>query len=182
MTTLSLSIGTSVLWYLSHRLIKASKSACLSNEIFKAFLQVITEGGVWLAVLLRLVPVIPYSLCSVILGLTDLPFLSVLISAVGSVPGTVIFCWIGADNDDIHSILDGHRSRDRRDTVILCCTVVGLLIVTLYLVTHIRKHLTSLTKSKFVNKNSLQVRPLRYAAPSGEPLIQLSVISHIAQG
>eukprot|EP01054_Gregarina_sp_Poly1_P003665 Gregarina_sp_Poly_1__3664@NODE_207_length_11414_cov_43_030493_g184_i0_p4_GENE_NODE_207_length_11414_cov_43_030493_g184_i0NODE_207_length_11414_cov_43_030493_g184_i0_p4_ORF_typecomplete_len363_score29_89SNARE_assoc/PF09335_11/2_4e14SNARE_assoc/PF09335_11/1_1e03_NODE_207_length_11414_cov_43_030493_g184_i038754963 len=168
-TTASLCLGTTLLFFVSRKLLKGRLMPYVRHSLLlNAFLDVLTEGGLCLAITLRLVPIMPFSLGNVLFGLTDLPFWPVLISVLGTLPGTFLFCWIGADCQNVRSILAGERQSDIRDTVVTVGTLLSIAVIVYYLVTRIRLRLTlaaegKVDKAKSVLSSSTfrPYRPLR---------------------
>eukprot|EP01055_Gregarina_sp_Pseudo9_P001279 Gregarina_sp_Pseudo_9__1278@NODE_184_length_3775_cov_18_334850_g167_i1_p2_GENE_NODE_184_length_3775_cov_18_334850_g167_i1NODE_184_length_3775_cov_18_334850_g167_i1_p2_ORF_typecomplete_len352_score53_50SNARE_assoc/PF09335_11/3_6e15SNARE_assoc/PF09335_11/9_1e02DUF2275/PF10039_9/2_8e02DUF2275/PF10039_9/4_2e03DUF2275/PF10039_9/2_6MadM/PF03818_13/1_7e03MadM/PF03818_13/0_82FtsL/PF04999_13/7_6e03FtsL/PF04999_13/0_56DUF3357/PF11837_8/3e02DUF3357/PF11837_8/1_5e04DUF3357/PF11837_8/1_9_NODE_184_length_3775 len=160
-TTASLCLGTALLFFVSRNLLKARLLPHLRHlTLMQAFLDVLSDGGLWLALLLRLVPVMPFSLGNVIFGLTDLPFPSVLLSVIGTLPGTFLFCWIGADCTNIQSILEGRRESDTRDTLVTAFTLVLLAILVFYIVSQIRQRIATAAENKVEMQTSQQSKLL----------------------
>lgn len=67
-----------------------------SNAKFKAVDRAIAKEGAKIVFLLRLTPVMPFSLGNYLFGLTGIPFWHyVLASWIGMIPGTILYVYIG---------------------------------------------------------------------------------------
>eukprot|EP00923_Selenidium_pygospionis_P004762 GHVN01007901.1.p1 GENE.GHVN01007901.1~~GHVN01007901.1.p1 ORF type:complete len:187 (-),score=16.20 GHVN01007901.1:947-1507(-) len=77
------------------------------NTFYRSFMSAVSEGGTCFVALLRLSPVIPFSLSNYLLGLTALPLHSVLIGACASTPLVLIMIWIGTAISDLRVIESG---------------------------------------------------------------------------
>lgn len=91
--------------------------------------------GFRIVLLLRLSPIVPFSILNYALGLTRVRFRDYLFASVGSIPGTFVFVSAGRLAGDLATVAAGESSPDSRSKMILLgiglvATVTVLTIVT----------------------------------------------------
>jgi hypothetical protein len=73
------------------------QATIVSNKTFYMFSVTALQGnGLKIMILLRLSPLIPYNALDYMSGVTAIPLWSYALALIGILPGTVMFCFIGA--------------------------------------------------------------------------------------
>ena len=77
--------------------------------------------------MLRLCPLVPFSILNFCVGFTSLTWFNFIISLIGIIPSTVIYVYIGTGISDITDALDGKK--DLYDnTIVLSTAILGSLL------------------------------------------------------
>jgi uncharacterized membrane protein YdjX (TVP38/TMEM64 family) len=108
------------------------------NRNFQAIDRAIAEKGWKVVVLLRLSPLVPFSLSNYLYGLTGIRFSQfILASWVGMLPGTILYVYLGAAGQSIG------RARERSvwECVLVGAGLIASLVVTLLLARVAKKEL-----------------------------------------
>jgi uncharacterized membrane protein YdjX (TVP38/TMEM64 family) len=93
------STTTAALAFLIARHLARERVAAMArgNEKFEAIDRAIAEKGWKVVALLRLSPVVPFSLSNYLYGLTPVRFLPYLVTSwLAMLPGTILYVWLGA--------------------------------------------------------------------------------------
>jgi uncharacterized membrane protein YdjX (TVP38/TMEM64 family) len=91
----------------------------------------IGERGLTISVLLRLSPVIPFTVLNYSLGLTRIRFRDFLLGSVGMIPAVFMYASAGAAAGELMSVLTGARpARSTQAYVLLCCGLAATVAVT----------------------------------------------------
>jgi len=142
------SVTAAALAFLISRYVarKRIESLAGKNEKFKAVDRAIGEQGWKLVFLLRLSPLIPFSLSNYFYGLTAVKFWPyVLASWIGMIPGTVLYVYLGTvGKAGVESAAGGHH-RSPAEWAFLIVGLIATLVVTLWVTQIARK---ALQKSK----------------------------------
>lgn len=103
-----------------------------ANPKFKAIDEAVASGGLRLVILLRLSPLFPFNLLNYTLGLTRVSLRDfVLGSAIGMVPGTFLYLYIGSLVTSASQLLSGDRpSAGPLGTALYVAGLVATLAVT----------------------------------------------------
>jgi hypothetical protein len=77
--------------------------------------------------MLRLCPLVPFSVLNFCVGFTSLTWFNFVISLIGIIPSTVIYVYIGTGISDITDAFDGKK--DLYDnTIVLSTAIIGSLL------------------------------------------------------
>jgi uncharacterized membrane protein YdjX (TVP38/TMEM64 family) len=127
-------IGASLAFLISRYLARSKiESLANKNEKFKAVDRAIGEQGWKLVFLLRLSPLIPFSLSNYLYGLTAVRFWSyVLASWIGMLPGTVLYVYLGAFGKAGFESAAGERTKSPAEWAFLVIGLIATLAVTLW--------------------------------------------------
>jgi uncharacterized membrane protein YdjX (TVP38/TMEM64 family) len=134
-------IGASLAFLIS-RYVARSKIEALANknEKFKAIDRAIGEQGWKLVFLLRLSPLIPFSLSNYFYGLTAVRFWPyVLASWIGMLPGTLLYVYLGAVGKAGVESAAGGRTRSPAEWAFLVIGLIATLAVSLWVTQIARK-------------------------------------------
>lgn len=125
------------------------KSKAEGSEKFRAIDQAVGEQGWKLVGLLRLSPVVPYSLSNYFYGLTAVKFWPyVLASWIGMLPGTVLYVYLGAvGKAGLQAAAGEDAGRSPLEWVFLGAGLVVTIIVTVW-VTKIARNALEKTEAK----------------------------------
>lgn len=72
-----------------------------SYPIILAFDRAMQNNGFYIMLLLRLSPLVPYNALDYLSGITSISLYDYTLAMVGLIPGTVVFCFIGATASDV---------------------------------------------------------------------------------
>ena len=102
-----------------------------SNPRFGAIDRAIGENGWKIVGLLRLSPLVPFNLSNYFYGITSISFGAyVLVSAIGMIPGTLLYAYLGAIGQA--SVSGGGAHRSIWQTVLLGVGLVATIVVTIF--------------------------------------------------
>jgi uncharacterized membrane protein YdjX (TVP38/TMEM64 family) len=119
---------------------KKIESLASKNEKFKAVDRAIGEQGWKLIFLLRLSPLIPFSLSNYFYGLTAVKFWPYLLASwIGMLPGTVLYVYLGVVSKAGLESAAGGRTRSPAEWAFLIIGLIATLIVTLWVTQIARK-------------------------------------------
>ncbi len=103
----------------------------------KALEQGISREGLKLVLLTRLSPVFPFSLLNFIYGVTQVSFKDYSIGLIGILPGTILFCGLGAIAGDIARFGEVLSSQDKSlASLVIRIVSVSATIVTVFILTN----------------------------------------------
>ena len=127
-------IGAALAFLISRYVARSKIEAIASrNEKFKAVDRAIGEQGGKLVFLLRLSPLIPFSLSNYLYGLTAVRFWPyVLASWIGMLPGTVLYVYLGAVGKAGFESAAGDRTKSPLEWAFLVIGLIATLAVTLW--------------------------------------------------
>jgi uncharacterized membrane protein YdjX (TVP38/TMEM64 family) len=127
-------IGASLAFLISRYFARSKIEAIANkNEKFKAIDRAIGEQGWKLVFLLRLSPLIPFSLSNYLYGLTAVRFWPyVLASWIGMLPGTVLYVYLGAVGKAGFESAAGGRTKSPLEWTFLVIGLIATLAVTLW--------------------------------------------------
>ena len=74
-----------------------------------AFDKAIKTEGLFLLFMLRLCPLVPFSVLNFCVGFTSLTWFNFIVSLMGIIPSTVIYVYIGTGISDIADAFDGKK-------------------------------------------------------------------------
>ena len=104
----------------------------LRYKLFQAIDRALENNGLKIMILLRLSPLIPYTALDYMSGLTSISFWVYLLALVAILPGTIMFCFMGATASSISSGGDNETTK----TVSLVLGVIfalgGVLVASYY--------------------------------------------------
>lgn len=137
-------IGSSLAFLCGRYLVrKRIESATKGNKKFKAIDNAIGQQGWKIIGLLRLSPLIPFNLSNYFYGVTAVKFLPyVLASAVGMLPGTLLYAYLGGAGK---AGLSGGSGQSPLKYVLLGVGLLATIAVTIF-VSHIAKNALARTK------------------------------------
>jgi uncharacterized membrane protein YdjX (TVP38/TMEM64 family) len=138
------SVAAAALAFLISRYVARKKIESLAsrNEKFEAVDRAIGQQGWKLIFLLRLSPLIPFSLSNYFYGLTAVKFWPyVLASWIGMLPGTVLYVYLGTIGKAGVESAAGGRHRSPAEWAFLIVGLIATLVVTLWVTQIARKAL-----------------------------------------
>jgi uncharacterized membrane protein YdjX (TVP38/TMEM64 family) len=102
------------------------------NPRFAAIDRAVGAEGLKIVTLLRLSPVVPFSLLNYALGLTHVSLADYLIGMIGIVPGTLLYVYYGKVGGDLAALAGGaHPSGGTASTALLILGLVATIAVTI---------------------------------------------------
>lgn len=102
-----------------------------NNPRFAAIDRAVGAEGLKIVTLLRLSPVVPFSLLNYGLGLTHVRLSDYLIAMIGIVPGTLLYVYYGKVGGDLAALASGtHPSGGTAGTALLVLGLVATIAVT----------------------------------------------------
>lgn len=111
------------------------------NPKFEAIDRAIAEGGWKVVALLRLSPVVPFSLSNYLYGLTPVRFLPYVVTSwAAMLPGTVLYVWLGAAGRAAADAGRGH-ARGPWEWALLAVGLAATIVVTVLLTRAARRQL-----------------------------------------
>ena len=97
--------------------------------MFKAIDKAIESEGLKLIVLLRLCPLIPFTILNYLMGGTAISLRHYAIGSFGMIPGTIVYVFIGTTISSIADAASGNTSGDANNkTLILVLVIVGSIL------------------------------------------------------
>src|SRR5437868_12952800 len=132
-------IGASLAFLVARYLLRRSiEELTAKNPRFRAVDQAIGKNGWKIVGLLRLSPLIPFNLSNYFYGITAIPFWQyVLVSAVGMLPGTLLYAYLGAIGRA--GVSGSAASHNKWQYVLLAIGLIATVAVTI-LVSRIAKN------------------------------------------
>ena len=101
------------------------------NERFASIDRAVGEQGRKIVFLLRLSPVFPFNLLNYALGLTQVRFADYAIAALGMLPGTLLYVYLGTVGGEAAAAAAGAGvERSTAETALLVVGLVATLVVT----------------------------------------------------
>jgi uncharacterized membrane protein YdjX (TVP38/TMEM64 family) len=101
------------------------------NPRFTAIDRAVGAEGLKIVTLLRLSPVVPFSLLNYALGLTHVRLADYLIAMIGIVPGTLLYVYYGKVGGDLAALATGvHPNGGTASTAVLILGLVATIAVT----------------------------------------------------
>ena len=104
-----------------------------SQALFAAVDHAIAADGLRTVLLLRLSPVLPFSLLNYALGLTRVRFAAYLAASVGMIPGTVLYVYSGRVAGDVAAAAAGAPARGAADYALLALGLAATALVAVQL-------------------------------------------------
>jgi uncharacterized membrane protein YdjX (TVP38/TMEM64 family) len=102
------------------------------NPRFTAIDRAVGAEGLKIVTLLRLSPVVPFSLLNYALGLTHVRLADYLVAMIGIVPGTLLYVYYGKVGGDLAALASGaHPSGGPAGTALLILGLVATIAVTI---------------------------------------------------
>jgi uncharacterized membrane protein YdjX (TVP38/TMEM64 family) len=96
------SLGSISCFLLGRYLFRDSVERLAQNyPIILAFDRAMLHKGFYIMLMLRLSPLVPYNALDYLSGITSISLLDYSLAMIGLVPGTVVFCFIGATASDL---------------------------------------------------------------------------------
>lgn len=132
-------IGASLAFLVARYLLRKNiADMTATNPRFKAIDEAIGENGWKIVGLLRLSPLIPFNLSNYFYGITSIRFISyVAVSAIGMIPGTLLYAYLGAIGQA--GIFGGTAHRSKWQYILLALGLLATVAVTI-LVSRIAKN------------------------------------------
>lgn len=132
-------IGASLAFLVARYLLRQNiEELTKKNPRFRAIDEAIGKNGWKIIGLLRLSPLIPFNLSNYFYGITAVPFWQyVLVSAVGMLPGTLLYAYLGAIGRA--GVTGGAASHNKWQYVLLAIGLIATVAVTI-LVSRIAKN------------------------------------------
>lgn len=113
------------------------------NARFTAIDRAVGAEGLKIVTLLRLSPVVPFSLLNYALGLTRVRLADYLVGMVGIVPGTLLYVYYGKVGGDLAALAGGARPKSGvAGTALLGLGLVATILVTVLITRAARRALT----------------------------------------
>ncbi len=133
-------LGSTVSFLIARHLARDAVARRIEGDArFRAIDRAIGEQGRRIVFLLRLSPVFPFSLLNYALGLTRVRLVDYLIAAVGMLPGTVLYVYLGKLGGDGAAVAGGGRTeRGLADWALLGVGLAATAVVT-FLITRIAR-------------------------------------------
>src|SRR5437868_3391037 len=124
-------IGASLAFLVARYLLRENiEEITEKNPRFAAIDEAIGKNGWKIVGLLRLSPLIPFNLSNYFYGITSISFGSyVLVSAVGMIPGTLLYAYLGAIGQA--GISGGPSQHDKWQYVLLAVGLIATMAVTI---------------------------------------------------
>jgi uncharacterized membrane protein YdjX (TVP38/TMEM64 family) len=123
-------IGASLAFLVARYLLRRNiEETTRKNPRFAAIDEAIGKNGWKIVGLLRLSPLIPFNLSNYFYGITSISFRAyVLVSAIGMIPGTLLYAYLGAIGQA--SVSDGTATHSKWQYVLLGVGLVATIAVT----------------------------------------------------
>lgn len=99
-----------------------------SYPIFQAIDRALERHGLKIMILLRLSPLVPFNALDYICGVTSVSLWNYALALVGLLPGTIMFCYLGATAS---SIYDGSHKTEEDKGVHMVVIIFGLIFAIL---------------------------------------------------
>ena len=133
-------IGSTLSFLIARHLARKAVARRIEGDArFRAIDRAIGEQGRRIVFLLRLSPVFPFSLLNYALGLTRVRLVDYLIAALGMLPGTILYVYLGKLGGDVAAAAGGVRAeRGVADWALLVVGLVATAAVT-FLITRIAR-------------------------------------------
>jgi uncharacterized membrane protein YdjX (TVP38/TMEM64 family) len=118
------------------------------NERFASIDRAVGEQGRKIVFLLRLSPVFPFNLLNYALGLTRVRFADYAIAALGMLPGTLLYVYLGTiGGEAVAAAAGAGTERSTAETTLLVVGLVATLVVTTLVTRIARRALAEATGS-----------------------------------
>jgi uncharacterized membrane protein YdjX (TVP38/TMEM64 family) len=126
------TLGSSLAFLVSRYLARGAVEKRVEGDPrFAAIDRAVGEQGRKIVFLLRLSPVFPFNLLNYALGLTRVRFVDYLVAAIGMLPGTLLYVYLGKVAGDVAAIAGGAETdAGGARTVLLGVGLVATVIVT----------------------------------------------------
>lgn len=92
-----------------------AKALCARYPIFKALDKALVTDGFILMTLLHMSPMVPFSILNFCVGMSAMSFKDFCMSFIGVIPGSVVFVLIGTTLSDIHDLINGKSTLNKRE-------------------------------------------------------------------
>lgn len=100
--------------------------------MFQAIDRALENNGLKIMILLRLSPLIPYTALDYLSGLTSISFWVYMLALVAILPGTIVFCFMGASASSITSGGDDGTTKTVSLVLGVMFALVGVLVASYY--------------------------------------------------
>ncbi len=126
------TIGSGLAFLVSRYLARAAvERKVAGNARFAAIDRAVGEQGRKIVFLLRLSPVFPFNLLNYALGLTRVRFADYMIAAIGMLPGTLLYVYLGKVAGDVAAVAGGAElARGAGGSVLLVVGLIATVVVT----------------------------------------------------
>lgn len=104
----------------------------LRYKMFQAIDRALENNGLKIMILLRLSPLIPYTALDYLSGLTSISFWVYMLALVAILPGTIVFCFMGASASSITSGGDDGTTKTVSLVLGVMFALVGVLVASYY--------------------------------------------------
>ncbi len=133
-------LGSTVSFLIARHLAREAVARRIEGDArFRAIDRAIGEQGRRIVFLLRLSPVFPFSLLNYALGLTRVRLVDYLVAAIGMLPGTILYVYLGKLGGDVAAAAGGGRTeRGVADWALLGTGLAATAAVT-FLITRIAR-------------------------------------------
>jgi uncharacterized membrane protein YdjX (TVP38/TMEM64 family) len=101
-------------------------------NMFRAIDRALESNGLKIMILLRLSPLIPYTALDYLSGLTSISFWVYSLALVAILPGTIVFCFLGATASSMTSGSDNATVKTVSLVVGVFFALVGFLVASYY--------------------------------------------------
>jgi len=99
--------------------------------IFQALDNALEQKGLWIMILLRLSPIVPFNVLNYVMGVTNVQFWHYCVACVAMLPGTILYVFLGASAGSLSEIGGGGDDveEEAESNKVLTITVIVVGIV-----------------------------------------------------
>jgi uncharacterized membrane protein YdjX (TVP38/TMEM64 family) len=140
-------LGSSAAFLIARYVARSALEARLAgNARFATIDRAIGEQGRKIVLLLRLSPLVPFTLLNYALGLTTVRFGDYLLASVGMLPGSLLYVYYGKLAGDVATVAGGATmEKDTGYYVVLLLGLVATIVVTTIITRIARRSLSEIT-------------------------------------
>lgn len=124
-------LGSSAVYALASPLARSRLMGWVARDPrIAAVRDAVVDNGVWIMFLLRLSPVVPFTLLNYALALSGVSFRNYLIALVGMIPAIVMYTYYGKVVGDVALLAAGAPPRGRAYYVLLVVGLIATIVAT----------------------------------------------------
>ena len=156
--TLSVFVGAMVgliLAFILGRFVfrQCSEKFARKYQVTKALEHAIRTEGLKVVALLRLCPLISFTVFNYVMGITSVSFLDYLLGSVAILPGTIVYVFIGTTIGSIQDAATGNYDSGPAGLIFLIVGSVLACVAIIWISIVVRKYLNSAMENEEANNN-----------------------------